>query len=99
MDDKDIERLARLIKEDPRLLNEIREITEKEDEKAHLENEPENFKKSDEIINAFLPKQDEKRRRRGELLQAMKPYLSSERQKAIESMITIADLVDIMRNS
>ena len=99
MEDKDIERLVRLIKEDPELLNRIKGISEEEDEKAPSESKTENFKQSDEIINAFLPKQDEKRRRRGELLRAMKPYLSNERQAAIESMMTIADLVDIMRNS
>ena len=38
------------------------------------------------------------RERRGELLRALKPYVSTERGKAIESMLTIADILDVMRN-
>ena len=35
--------------------------------------------------------------RRNELLRALKPYVSGERGKAIESMMTIADILDMMR--
>ena len=35
--------------------------------------------------------------RRGELLRALKPYVSEDRGKAIESMLTIADILDVMR--
>ena len=35
--------------------------------------------------------------RRGELLGALKPYLSTERAKAIDSMMTIAGILDAMK--
>lgn len=38
------------------------------------------------------------RSRRNELLRALKPYVSNERGKAIESMMTIADILDMMRS-
>ena len=37
------------------------------------------------------------RSNRNELLRALKPYVSTERGKAIESMMTIADILDLMR--
>ena len=47
-------------------------------------------------IPAEVPKRAESERR-GELLRALKPYVSEERGKAIESMLTIADILDVMR--
>ena len=34
---------------------------------------------------------------RGELLEALKPYMSDERQRALASFAAIADVLDIMR--
>ncbi len=50
--------------------------------------------------SAYIAQSDKssERARRGELLRALKPYVSSERGKAIESMLTIADILDVMRN-
>ncbi len=38
------------------------------------------------------------RKDRATLLCALKPYVSSERAKAIDSMISIADIIDMMRS-
>ena len=37
------------------------------------------------------------KKRRSELLSALKPFLSNERAKAIDSMITIADILEVMK--
>ena len=37
------------------------------------------------------------RARRSELLRALKPYVSNERGRVIESMMSIADILDMMR--
>ena len=37
------------------------------------------------------------REKRNRLLGAMKPYLSSERAKAIDSMMSVADILDMMK--
>lgn len=36
--------------------------------------------------------------RRSKLLYAMKPYLSTERAKAIDSMLSVAEILDMMRS-
>lgn len=41
--------------------------------------------------------QRSERSNRAHLLGALKPYVSSERAKAIDSMISIADILDMMR--
>lgn len=38
------------------------------------------------------------RERRSKLLYAMKPYLSTERAKAIDSMLSVAEILDMMRS-
>ena len=38
------------------------------------------------------------RENRAQLLGALKPYVSDERAKAIDSMISIADIIDMMRS-
>ena len=41
--------------------------------------------------------EDERRRRRSQLLSAIKPYVKKSRADAIDSVIAIADIVDMMR--
>ncbi len=43
------------------------------------------------------PRYQDLRGRREHLLSALKPYLSDERQKAIDSMMTFADILDAVR--
>ncbi len=38
------------------------------------------------------------REKRSKLLYAMKPYLSTERAKAIDSMLSVAEILDMMRS-
>ena len=37
------------------------------------------------------------KKRRQDLLAALKPYISDERRKAVESFVTIAEILDMMR--
>ena len=64
---------------------------------AVMEAEPtiEPIKPTEEAV----PQKRGHRARRGELLRALKPYVSSERSKAIESMISITEILDMMRES
>ena len=48
--------------------------------------------------NAPIPQMPPKSRsKRSELLDALKPYISNERKKAIESFVTIAEILEVMR--
>ena len=42
-------------------------------------------------------KRDKTRGKRSELLHALSPYISEGRQKALETFMTIADILDMMR--
>lgn len=45
----------------------------------------------------YSPQESEKKARRSQLLSAIKPYVRKERREAIDSVIAIADIVDMMR--
>jgi len=106
MPQNDIGRVVSLIMENPELLEQIKALAEK-DAKEPVENaalptpsESEDGKSS-AVNNVAQPTSisvEAKRPvRRTELLEALKPYISDERKKAIESFITIADILELMR--
>ena len=107
MADTDLSKIVGLIMENPKLIEEIKAIantskTEETEEiltttEAVMEAEPtiEPIKPTEEAV----PQKRGHRARRGELLRALKPYVSSERSKAIESMISITEILDMMRES
>lgn len=110
MADNDLSKIVSLIMENPKLIEEIKAIANQ----SKGEESPEKTAESEDVINVIKEgtltdtiRNDEEsvnqkrghRARRGELLRALKPYLSSERSKAIESMISITEILDMMRES
>ncbi len=98
MADTDISKVISLIMENPKLIEEIKGLVDKE---GGTEAEAEH-----EVIEAPVKADTEvtvsnhsahPRRRRQELLSALKPYISDERKKAVESFVTIAEILDMMR--
>lgn len=98
MADTDISRVISLIMENPKLIEEIKELVEKDgggeavSENAAIE----------EPVRVEAPTQASSRpmqpkRRRQELLSALKPYISDERKRAVESFVSIAEILDMMR--
>lgn len=102
----DIGRVVSLIMENPELIeqissltkqmptsNENDEITKKGEEKKDVVQE------SGDTVMTNLPTYHEQQGRtnRAQLLCALKPYVSKERAKAIDSMISIADILDMMK--
>ena len=97
MADSDLSRIVNLIMENPALIEEIKGLAsggagsekreEPKEEPAPIE-ERENAQ-----IEADLPKV-----RRRELLCALKPYVSEKRSRAIDSMLTIVEILDVMRS-
>lgn len=103
----DINSVINLIMENPELISEIKRIAEGSGESAAVKAEVNDTERQKEEIEIEKPieAQGMKRNtgrggvRRGELLRALSPYISSERQKAIETFMTIADILDMMRSS
>ena len=100
----DLSKIIGLIMENPALIEQISSLakqstSEKQSEEAHPV-----------IQEADIPKVDieskaeptyapviSKKNNRAQVLGALKPYVSSERAKAIDSMISIANILDMMK--
>ncbi len=91
----DLSKIVGLIMENPNLIAEIRALAEKsEAEEAEKEEDaPETAKE----VSMPLPETRSRGKRR-DLLLALKPYLSDERCKAVDQMLSIGDILDMMRN-
>ena len=93
----DISRAISVIMENPEIVEKISSLMKSGDEKA---TEAAVSEKNDSAAapayrESFVP--DEKRLRRSQLLGALKPYVKKERADAIDSVIAIADILDMMR--
>ena len=97
MAEADLSKIVNLIMENPALVEQIRELANKgEGETADtaIENaETANEESTPTVMSSENPS----RIRRRELLSALKPYLSETRAGAIDSMISIADILEVMR--
>ena len=99
----DLSRVVGLIMENPKLIEEISALAKgtntSEGEKIP-QNEELSVEQRDDVhptkVNTYTDVRPNKNKR-GELLGAMKPYLSKERARAIDSMLTIVDVLDMMR--
>ena len=91
----DLSRLVSLIMENPKLISEIsglmRDKPGAEEKSAPAIDVPE---KTD--ILRDMPEPTE-RERRSALLCALKPYVSAKRVQAIDSMITITEMIELMK--
>ncbi len=99
----DIGRVVQLIMENPQLIAQISNLA-RQDASANNEDTAEKAEKvEDAAAEAVQPIQPtyapvvQKRSNRSQLLCAFKPYVSGERAKAIDSMLAIADILDMMR--
>ncbi len=95
MAEVDISKVISVIMENPKLLDEIKSLAANEGA-----SEPPTAESSEpsEVHTAYTAEPPpQKRSKRTELLDALKPYISDERKKAIESFITIAEILEVMR--
>ena len=93
MAEADISKIISAIMENPALVEEIRSLAIKsEEQKDTQQTKKEEPAERTEEAALDLP-HPKKASRRNDLLRAMRPYLSEERGRAIESMITIADII------
>ena len=101
----DIGRVVGLILENPQLIEQISSLArQKNDAPSQPKEEPVDqpqIQESEHVSaapsSATYAKQSYTRGNRAQLLGALKPYVSEERAKAIDSMISIADILEMMR--
>ena len=100
----DIGRVVGLIMENPQLIEQISNLAKQQSPKPIPESEAATPSENavEESVSASVPPtyptMDHSRGNRAQLLGALKPYVSEERAKAIDSMISIADIIDMMRS-
>ena len=100
----DLSKVIGLIMENPALIEQISNLAKQ----ATVEKKTD--EQSEPMEEASLPKEPEEpkteptyspiinhRNNRAQLLGALKPYVSKERAKAIDSMISIVDILDMMK--
>ena len=96
----DLSKILNLIMENPRLIEEISALAKRGEETAATVSEPVSDSETVETASEPTypePKRERTRERRAQLMSALKPYLSNERQKALDSMMTFADVLETMR--
>lgn len=98
MAEPDLSRIVNLIMENPKLIEEIKNLGAKDEEAKEAEEAaPREEEKSAESVPT-VSGESISRARRKDLLCALKPYVSEERGRAIDSMMSIADILDMMRS-
>ena len=97
----DIGKVVGLIMENPQIIEQISSLARQKDSSEPKEAEVEESSKvnetSAEPSKPTYSPVGHSRGNRAQLLGALKPYVSEERAKAIDSMISIADILDMMR--
>ena len=105
MAEPDLSKIVNLIMQNPKLIEEIKNLGANEEKEAEAESplpeetqaEEEKAAAESEMTSGEASERVGKIRRR-ELLAALKPYVSEERSRAIDSMMSIADILDMMRS-
>lgn len=100
MAETDLSKIINLIMENPSLVEQIRNLaseSEQESTAAVQKAEEEVKVAASAYTDGADTYKNPQSSRRNELLRAVRPYVSEQRGKAIESMITIADIILAMR--
>lgn len=90
----DLSRIVGLIMENPKLISEISELVR---EKGQAEEKKVTPEEVATVTNPAPLPEPAPRERRAALLCALKPYVSEKRAQAIDSMITITEMIELMK--
>ena len=97
----DLSKIVSLIMQNPELISQISSLMKSGEESDEAPAVAEEKKEEKVVVESsasapIQPSHSQNKRRRKELLSAMKPYLSEHRQSAIDSMSSILDIIDVM---
>jgi hypothetical protein len=98
----DIGKVIGIIMENPQLIEQIANLAKQERPASVATDSPKDQSTVAEEKQAIAPTYTPPSRsingsRRGQLFAALKPYVSEQRGRAIDSMMSIADILDVMR--
>ena len=101
----DISKMMGLIMENPEIIEKIKSLMKEKqsDETDGQTQKSESIKPKEEPVSATSERTDDtykkqsSKKRRNELLSALKPYVSSERSRAIDTMLSVIEVIDIMK--
>ena len=94
----DIGKIVGLIMDNPQIIEQISALAKQSDGPKVTEEVVSQPVESAKPIQTVSTPQTAGRGERAKLLGALKPYVSSERAKAIDSMMSIADILEMMRS-
>ena len=107
MSDIELGSVISMIMENPELIAEIKRLAEKKSEESvpndkviapQSVTESVNTSPEEKTVSTPAPERRPRSKgKRSELLHALSPYISEGRQKALETFMTIADILDMMR--
>ena len=108
MAETDLSKIVNLIMENPKLIEEIKNLSTNKEKAESAESDKEEpasiIDKSEKAAAPAVTYESSgsiggiSRIRRKDLLLALKPYVSEERGRAIDSMMSIADILEMMRS-
>lgn len=108
MAETDLSKIVNLIMENPKLIEEIKNLSAEKEKPVSAEPDKEELssttEKSESVAAPAVTYDNTgsiggiSRIRRKDLLLALKPYVSEERGRAIDSMMSIADILEMMRS-
>ncbi len=100
MAEADLSKIVSMILENPELVEKIKSMAEGEGG-AEAAPVPENAEPAAETASYISQSAGSPRRsgRRNELLRAMKSFLSEDRRKSLDMMMTLADVFDTMKTN
>lgn len=94
----DLSRIVSLIMQNPQLIAEISNLARSDSQPTAESSTPiEEDIKASVTETAAVPDGASRRNARSQLLCALKPYVSKERAGAIDSMISIAEILEVMK--
>ena len=96
-DTPDLQKVISVIMENPALIAEISELMSKSREDAPVAAAENAVPEAAAETSAAVSPQESESGRRNKLLYAMKPYLSKERQRAMDTVITVLDVLHTVR--
>jgi hypothetical protein len=101
-DNLDLGKIVGLIMENPQIVEQISALAKRDEEAAKQQQSPSETQQSPNAVETNMEIREQNppstgRYERAKLLTALKPYVSNERARAIDSMINIADIIDMMK--
>lgn len=100
-DTPDLGKIVSLIMENPDIIARIQDLAKGNEEKTEAAPSKPNdaaVKEEKTAATVSIPQIGNGKDKRRALLSAMKPYLSAERSRAIDSMMSVAEMLDLMKS-